>query len=41
MCIFEEKLEEATLEKLIEWEYTVCLCLHFVQVIYSNRYILF
>ncbi|GAU40015.1 hypothetical protein TSUD_258080 [Trifolium subterraneum] len=24
MCIFEEKLEEATLEKLIEWEYTFC-----------------
>ncbi|CAJ2633956.1 unnamed protein product [Trifolium pratense] len=24
MCIFEEKLEEATLEKLIEWEYAFC-----------------
>lgn len=32
MCVFEEKLEEATLEKLIEWEYIVCWCFQFVQV---------
>ncbi|RDX94352.1 DNA mismatch repair protein MSH5, partial [Mucuna pruriens] len=24
MCIFEEKLEETTLEKLVDWEYTFC-----------------
>lgn len=34
MCIFEKKLEETTLEKLVDWEYTVCWCLHLVYVIY-------
>ncbi|CAJ1971415.1 unnamed protein product [Sphenostylis stenocarpa] len=31
MCIFEEKPEETTLEKLVDWEYIVCWRLHSVK----------